>query len=285
MTSCRFMKPDSTRSALPSWWRASKTISASTPSRSRMTQRFPSRSATSSARTKLSPREIVALRDYLGRDLKGRTVADARQVVSLSDELTSLGGHHGELSGRSVLVAVTDQLLSALAMTELDGVARRMLLCPPDVSADHIHSLVQDAEIDAVVTDRPALSGVAGIDLIVIAGLPVRPASRARTERATEWLMLTSGTSGVPKIVRHTLEGLTGAIIADGPARGGPAVWATFHDIRRYGGLQIFLRAIIGGGSMVLSQPHQPIADHVARLHRIGGTHISRTPSHSRKQL
>jgi acyl-coenzyme A synthetase/AMP-(fatty) acid ligase len=30
----------------------------------------------------------------------------------------------------------------------------------------------------------------------------------------TEWLMLTSGTSGAPKIVEHTLEGLTGAIVA-----------------------------------------------------------------------
>ena len=70
--------------------------------------------------------------------------------------------------------------------------------------------------------------------------------------------MLTSGTSGAPKIVGHTLEGLTGAIVADGPARGAAPVWATFYDIRRYGGLQIFLRAIIGGGSMVLSEPGEP---------------------------
>jgi len=97
--------------------------------------------------------------------------------------------------------------------------------------------------------------------------------------------MLTSGTSGVPKIVRHTLEGLTGAIIADGPARGVAPVWATFYDIRRYGGLQIFLRAIIGGGSMVLSQPEEPVADHVARLNRMGVSHISGTPSHWRKLL
>jgi acyl-coenzyme A synthetase/AMP-(fatty) acid ligase len=233
----------------------------------------------------MSPREIFALRDYLGRDLKVRTISDARQVVSLSNELTCLGGHLGELSGRSVLVKVSDQLISALAMIELDGVARRMLLCPPDVSTDHIQSLVQDAEIDAVVTDQPALPGAVGIDLIVPAGLPARPAQPTRTERATEWLMLTSGTSGVPKIVRHTLEGLTGAIVADGPARGTPPVWATFYDIRRYGGLQIFLRAIIGGGSMVLSQPEEPIADHVARLNRTGVTHISGTPSHWRKLL
>jgi acyl-coenzyme A synthetase/AMP-(fatty) acid ligase len=97
--------------------------------------------------------------------------------------------------------------------------------------------------------------------------------------------MLTSGTSGVPKIVRHTLEGLTGAIAADGPARGAAPVWATFYDIRRYGGLQIFLRAVIGGGSMVLTEPGEPIADHVARLKAGDVTHISGTPSHWRKLL
>ncbi len=44
--------------------------------------------------------------------------------------------------------------------------------------------------------------------------------------------MLTSGTSGVPKIVGHTLAGLSGAIVADTVAAGSP-VWATFYDIRR----------------------------------------------------
>jgi acyl-coenzyme A synthetase/AMP-(fatty) acid ligase len=62
-------------------------------------------------------------------------------------------------------------------------------------------------------------------------------------------------------------------------------VWATFYDIRRYGGLQIFLRAIIGGGSMVLSEPGEPVADYVARLREKAVTHISGTPSHWRKLL
>jgi acyl-coenzyme A synthetase/AMP-(fatty) acid ligase len=81
------------------------------------------------------------------------------------------------------------------------------------------------------------------------------------------------------------LEGLAGAIVADGPARGVRPVWATFYDIRRYGGLQIFLRAIIGGGSMVLSEPGEAIADYVARLRGHSVTHISGTPSHWRKLL
>jgi acyl-coenzyme A synthetase/AMP-(fatty) acid ligase len=236
---------------------------------------------------KMSPREVFALRGYLSPELKDRTISDARQVVSLTGILgeTCLGDRLAELSGRSVLLAVSDQLVSAIAMTEIDGVARRMLLCPPDLNADHVETLVEDAEIDAIVTDRPARWADAGVYLIVAARSPDPAAAKAKTERATEWLMLTSGTSGTPKIVRHTLEGLTGAIVADGPARGAPPVWATFYDIRRYGGLQIFLRAVIGGGSMVLSEPAEPIADYVTRLNARGVTHISGTPSHWRKLL
>jgi acyl-CoA synthetase (AMP-forming)/AMP-acid ligase II len=236
----------------------------------------------------MSPREIFALRDYLSPELKGRTISDAQASVSLTDALSQscLGGSMRELSGRSVLLSVSSQLIAVLAMIELDGVAKRMLLCPPDLNPDHVQALIENAEIDAVVTDEPPRWTHSGIYLIAGARLPVEPVyAKPKTERATEWLMLTSGTSGVPKIVRHTLEGLSGAIVAEGPARGAPAVWATFYDIRRYGGLQIFLRAIIGGGSMVLSAAGEPLADHVARLSARGVTHISGTPSHWRKLL
>src|SRR3984885_5950178 len=209
---------------------------------------------------KMSPREISALRDYLDPGLTGRTLSDARHSASLTDisDRTCLKGRLTELSGRSVLLAVSSQLLASLVMLEIDGVARRMLLCPPDLNADHLQSLMDDAEIDAVVTDHPQRWSDGHVKLVVAAGPPARAALQVQTERATEWLMLTSGTSGPPKIVGHTLEALTGAVVADGPARSA-AVWATFYDIRRYGGLQIFLRAVVGGGSMVLSSPPEEI--------------------------
>ena len=124
----------------------------------------------------MSPREIFALRDYLGPDLKGRTISDARQRVSLTNilEQSCLVGRSDELSGRSVLLAVADQLISAIAMTEIDGVARRMLLCPPDLNPDHVQSLIEDAEIDAVVTEQPARWADAGVYLVMAARAPVR---------------------------------------------------------------------------------------------------------------
>ena len=134
----------------------------------------------------MSPREAFALRDYLGADLKGRTISDARQVVSLTDILgeTSLADRLGELSGRSVLLAVADQLISGIVMTELDGVARRMLLCPPDLNDGYLEDLMEGAGIDAVVTDHPVRWAEAGTQLIVTAGAPGHAAVKAQTERA-----------------------------------------------------------------------------------------------------
>jgi acyl-coenzyme A synthetase/AMP-(fatty) acid ligase len=45
-------------------------------------------------------------------------------------------------------------------------------------------------------------------------------------------VLLTSGTTGVPKMVMHDLAGLTAAMAVRSPADGA-AVWGTFYDIRR----------------------------------------------------
>jgi acyl-coenzyme A synthetase/AMP-(fatty) acid ligase len=113
----------------------------------------------------------------------------------------------------------------------------------------------------------------------------IAPADRNRdAHEPTEWILLTSGTTGAPKLVRHTLATLTDAMRGAG-ALGTGAVWSTFYDMRRYGGLQIFLRAMLGGGSMVLSSAREPVADFLTRAGQCGVTHISGTPSHWRRAL
>jgi acyl-coenzyme A synthetase/AMP-(fatty) acid ligase len=85
-------------------------------------------------------------------------------------------------------------------------------------------------------------------------------------------------------MVIHSLAGLTGAIVRSSN-RDDSTVWGTFYDIRRYGGLQIFLRALHDGGSLVLSDAAEPVGEFLARLGRHQVTHISGTPSHWRRVL
>ncbi len=95
--------------------------------------------------------------------------------------------------------------------------------------------------------------------------------------------MLTSGTTGVPKLVLHSLASLADFLPRQPPESG--AVWSTFYDIRRYGGLQIYLRAALSGSPLVLSSPAESTEHFLARAAAQGVTHISGTPSHWRRAL
>jgi acyl-coenzyme A synthetase/AMP-(fatty) acid ligase len=198
---------------------------------------------------------------------------------------TSFGGRLEQLVGKSVVIATGSQLTTALALIELDGVARRLTILPPDAEASHFAALLAGAEADAVIVDRDTPENVAFERPIRVAcSAAIVAAERFPAANfATEWVLLTSGTTGVPKMVVHALSGLT-APIARKPADA-PVVWGTFYDIRRYGGLQIFLRAVLGSASLVLSSAGEPIADHLDRLARYGVTHLSGTPSHWRRAL
>ena len=196
------------------------------------------------------------------------------------------GGRLADLAGRSVLIATAGQLTTALALIELDGCARRLVILPPDTEADHLDALIAAAGVEAVVTDvetprRPAFD-IAARAVCTPSIAPV--AERPPVRRRSEWVLMTSGTTGVPKLVMHDLAGLTAAMHARSPADGA-AVWGTFYDIRRYGGLQMYLRAVCGGASLVLSSAGEPVADHLARLARHGVTHLSGTPSQWRRAL
>lgn len=217
-----------------------------------------------------------------------RFLADATSIVSLSElsEGSCLGAGFDTLLGRSILITTTDQLATALALIELDGIARQLVICPPDLPREHFPFIIESLPVNAIVSDRSDLTAeLRAVDCAVACSSKLAPALRDRTPRyQTEWILLTSGTTGRPKLVVHDLTTLTGGIDSGGTLAGG-RIWSTFYDIRRYGGLQIFLRAVLTGGSLVLSDSREPAGDFLTRAAGFGVTHISGTPSHWRNAI
>ncbi|HUB94704.1 MAG TPA: AMP-binding protein, partial [Stellaceae bacterium] len=168
-------------------------------------------------------------------------------------------------------MAPKDQLAASRALIELDGIARRVVLCPPGVPDAHRAAIIATAEVDAIVSDGP----------LRLDGAIAAPPARAID---TEWILLTSGTTGVPKLVVHSLASLAGPTRA-GAGLGQSGIWSTFYDIRRYGGLVVFLRALLGGCSLILSDAEESTADFLTRVGARGVTHITGTPSHWRRVL
>jgi acyl-coenzyme A synthetase/AMP-(fatty) acid ligase len=232
---------------------------------------------------------LQSLHEALGEDTRasGRRLWAVGASVALEAlaQGTNLGRALPQLHGRSVLLAMGDQLATALALVALDGVARRLVLCPPGLSAEHRASVIAGAGVDAIVSDGvPAITD-GDVALRVRAGRTIEPGGEpAVRDQRTEWVMLTSGTSGAPKMVLHCLQSLTGAIepVARPEA---PVIWGTFYDIRRFGGLQILLRSLLCGGSLVLSDAGEPMSSYLERAGALGVTHISGTPSQWRNAL
>ena len=222
------------------------------------------------------PESWPTLRGLLGQHATaGRALYGENLIIRLAelDATRTINRISASLGGRSVLLAVSDQLTAAIALIALDGLAARIVVCPPGVTAEHRVAIADKAQVDIVLDDAWLARGHAD------------EGRGLSSNTSTEWLLLTSGTTGVPKLVSHTLAGLTGAIQPVNTATSAPPLWATLYDIRRYGGLQIFLRAIAGHGSMVLPGHDEPLSRVLVRYGARGVTHISGTPSHWRRVL
>src|SRR6516164_4514559 len=187
------------------------------------------------------PSDVKSLRDGLGKTShrESRFLASRATSITLADLTrgSCLGDRLPMFSGQSVLIATRDQLATALALIELDGVVGRLTLCPPDLPHEYLPSVIANAGIDAIVCDHdPTKYGSLGLRLHFICTSSIRPTvDFPIVHRPTEWVLLTSGTTGLPKMVSHSLASLTSAVKI-GNIGESPAIWGTFYDIRRYGG-------------------------------------------------
>src|SRR5438094_878424 len=179
-------------------------------------------------------------------NLAGRALWGAEASVSLGELVdgSSLGGQLERLRDRSILITTRDQLTAALALTELDGIASRIVLCPPDLPVEQVPYVAATAGADAQVFDGAAPPAAApGVATFVACTATLAPGAgdradqtildrlRARYPDAQVAHAFASTEAGVAFDVRDGRAGFPASLIG-APADGGPEMKVENDSLR-----------------------------------------------------
>ena len=122
----------------------------------------------------------MALRDAVieAAATRGGALIGAARAIPLASlaQGSCFGGSLEALRGRSVMVAIRDQLTAAVALLELDGIARRMVLCTPDLSPEHLPHVARSAQADAWLGDASSSEPPADVGLEFAVAAELKPA-------------------------------------------------------------------------------------------------------------
>lgn len=189
-------------------------------------------------------------------------------------------------SGLRVMVNLRDAAEAIAAIVQLDGHAAALALTSAWAAPEVLEALASAAPFDALISDAAAGEAAPSAALPAV----TRPADLGRLPAApgpagsTAWLMTTSGTTGVPKMVQHSLAGLARSARTD-PDRGAEQRWGLVYDHSRFAGLQVVLQSLLSGATLIAPPFEAPLEHKIAFLAEAGCTHLSATPTMWRKIL
>jgi acyl-CoA synthetase (AMP-forming)/AMP-acid ligase II len=157
----------------------------------------------------------------------------------------------------------------------LDGLADAILLLPSEDDAATRTSRLEQAQIDVVIEN----DGLGFIKLFN--ALTSNPPFDRPAPVASTWLLPTSGTTGTPKLITHTLASLTRSMAQR--QVGDTYIWGSLYSLRRFAGLQVFLQAWMCATPLLLNEEGAELSAVLSGLTEQGCNALSATPSMWRK--
>ena len=163
-------------------------------------------------------------------------------------------------------------LLTAMVVCPEQGID--LLIGPHNTDSTQRDQILKELQIDMVL-DRSGYTEEPGIEVC----------EEPPAEFAGAILLMTSGTTGRPKVVQHKLSALLGRILPSASlAAPRDSRWLLTYQATAFAGIQVILTAGVTGGAVVIP-PARTAAAFAASAQRHRVTHISGTPTFWRSFL
>lgn len=179
-----------------------------------------------------------------------------------------------KMAGRRIACFFHSMPHLAKALLLLDGLCQQLLLLPADLDDTALQHFLDSSSTELVLTDQKERLSSA-LYFTEDAGTPPVYAHE------TVWLLPTSGTTGVPKLIPHTLKSLSRTVRQKSSEH-----WGLLYEINRFAGLQVYLQAVLGGGILVIPEyPGLLLEEQMALFAQAKVNALSATPTLWRKIL
>lgn len=179
-----------------------------------------------------------------------------------------------------VAIEISDSVAALTWMMALDGVADTVFLVPESLQDISAYTELKEQFKPNFIVCETMSEQVMATD----SGDYLNGNAPAERKCDTRWVLATSGTTGTPKLIEHTTDGLTKTCKSDA-IRGRNYVWGLVYDPFRFAGLQVVLQALAGGSPLVLCNRKSNITTQADFLCQNNVNALSATPTYWRKLL
>jgi len=221
-------------------------------------------------------------------------------LIVANGELITSGQLHAIINGynvnnyhdKNILLSLSNQYNIATAIIALEGFASSVLLLPSDVDINITNLLLEQYDADLILTDRDVLTGIKN-DTIPILNYTISNSCKEHSHNniecphqkiPTRWIVPTSGTTGTPKLISHTLQTLTRTAKTN-YLSGSSYRWGLLYDITRFAGMQVFLNSLLSGSTLILFDSLTSFENRLEALIKYECNALSATPTMWRKLL
>ena len=157
--------------------------------------------------------------------------------------------------GKTVALDFQNNFELAKWMIFVDGLAKRVTIIPTEISSDNRSTFLTLSETEIVISDRDIQ--LAGLNVYNVNYLNIQESLKPPLPQylETEWVITTSGTTGSPKLVKHTIKSLTNTVKKGKEPNNN--TWGLLYGLHRFAGIQVFLQALTSCNTLVITETEE----------------------------